>query len=321
MIHKLSIFFLAAAALLSACAPLAQRDELSAHQWKRVTATLEQAASVDDLVTAALIRNTALRDPSGALTNLDRALELDPRQPDAAWLALSICAEIRNCSQAPRSARLIALDPGNSAANYPALREARATTDIAAEDIALAEMAGSKYFDVYWSRLITRSTGALAKPRGSAHRPLRELRLTTVEAVGWLAGAAIPPFSATSDTCKGDRLKRADVVEWCQRLASVLDNGDTYISQMIGRAIATRVWAPESVELTHFVQRRREYNYVQEMIRPYQDAVYLSVENTERWLNRFRANRSERDVYRAWLVDLGIPADPPADWESEATKP
>ena len=178
-------------------------------------------------------------------------------------------------------------------------------------------MADAQHFDLYWSRLLTRAADELAKPRGSRHRPLRELTMAGVEVVGWLAAVAIPSFSATSNTCKGERLKRDDVIAWCRKLAVALDNSDTYIAQMIGRAIATRVWTPESPEFVRFVKRNREYSYIRKTIEPYFDMVQGSDEDTRRWLNRFRANRSEHDAFRAWLTELGIPPDPPADWVPE----
>jgi hypothetical protein len=320
MIRKNSILLLIASALLCSCTPLAQRSGLNDREWKHVAIVLERDASADDLITAAMIRRLMLEDSSGALIDLDRTLKLAPKQPDAAWLALSICAETRNCAQAPRSAELLALDPDNAVARYAAMKEARANADSSAEDRALAEMADAEYFDIYWSRLIARGTDALAKPRGSTQRPLRELRLAANEVVGWLASAGIPPFSATSDTCKGDRLKRDEVVEWCRKLAQALDNGDTYIAKAIGRAIAMRVWQPDSVELAKFLQHKREYDYVQQAMRPHADTVANSEQDTQRWLNRYRAIRDEHDVYRAWLIELGIPADPPADWEPEVPK-
>jgi hypothetical protein len=296
MLRENSLYLLVAAALFSACTPLSQRDDLNSRDWKRVASTLEHGASADDLVTAALINRVTLRDSAGALNDLDRSLKLDPSQPEAAWLALSICVETRECSQAPRSALLANLDPDNAAASYGLLKDARARSDTIAEDQALAAMAKAKYFDVYWSRLVTRTADALAKPRGSAQRPLREIRLGAVEGLGWLAGAAIPPFSATSDTCKGERLKRDDVVGWCRQLARVLDNGDTFIAQMIGRAIAKRAWPPESIELTPFDVSRREFDYLSQATQPHDNTVAESVENTQRWLNRFRTNRRERDI-------------------------
>ena len=294
--------------------------ELNEHQWERVAVTLESDGTADDLIAAALIRRATLGDSLRALADLDRAMQLAPRQPDAAWLALIGCADVRDCSQAQRRAQLLELDPRNAAASYAALTEARANADVAAEDLALASMADAKYFDVYWSRLIARAAAALAQPRGPSQHPLRELPLAANEVVGWLAAVAIPPFSATSSTCKGDRLKRDAVVEWCRKLAVALDDGDTYIAQSIGRAIATRVWEPGSIEFARFSQRKREYSYIQELIRPYDLAVHDSTENTQRWLDRLRANRSEHDAYREWLIELGIPADPPADWEPEGAQ-
>ena len=313
--------FLAACAVLSACAPLAQREQLSPRQWELVATTLESDGTADALVAAALVRRVTLKDSAGAMADVDRALQLVPEQADAAWLALNFCKDTPDCSRAERGARLRALDPQNAAASYADLTDARSNADVTAEDLALATMADAAYFDLYWSRLLTRTADALAQPRGPAQRPLRELPLASIDIAGWLAAVAIPPFSATSSSCKDERLKRDDVVAWCRKLAAVLANGDTYIAQMVGLGIATRVWTPQSPELARFQQRKREYSYVQKQTQPYNDMVHVTAEEAGRWLNRYRAHRSEHDVYRAWLIELGIPPDPPADWQSEYDRP
>jgi len=308
-----------AAIFLCACTSPERRTELEPGEWRQIAVVLEGDGTADTLVSAALIRGAALKDSGAALADLDRALRVTPQQPDAAWLALNICIDMPGCAQAPRGARLRELDPSNAAASYAALTEARRNGDVAAEDRALAAMADAKYFDLYWSRLLTRSIDTLVRPRGSAQSPLRDLRLASVEALGWLAAVDIPPFMSSSDTCKGDRLKRDDVADWCRKLTFVYDNSDTYIAQMFGAATATRVWNSESPERARFSGRQREYNYLREMTAPYDDTVHVSVEDTQRWLNRFRSNRSERDAYRAWLTELGIATEPPADWAPRKT--
>ena len=313
--------FLATCAVLCACAPLAQREQLSQRQWELVATTLESDGTADALVAAALVRRVTLADSAGAMADLDRALQLVPEQPDAAWLALNFCNDTPDCSRAQRGAQLRALDPRNAAASYAALTDARSNADEMAEDVALATMADAAYFDLYWSRLLTRTADALAQPRGPAQRPLRELPLASIEITGWLAAVAIPPFSATGSSCKDDRLKRDDVVAWCRKLAEVLANGDTYIAQMVGLGIAARVWTPGSPELARFQQRKREYSYVQKQTQQYNDMAHLTAEEAGRMIDRYRANRNEHDVYRAWLIELGIPPDPPADWRSEYDTP
>lgn len=292
------------------CAHRATHEAPTPDDWAAIARTLESTNAPDSLVAAALIRKAQLRDSPGSLDDLDRALRTDPHQPDAAWLALGICTETPGCPRGPRESLLEHLDPGNAAAKIGRLTDARSANDAVAEDAALASMAESTYFDVYWSRLIARSSDALSQADPRTRRPLRALEQAAVDVVGFLAALSIPPFSSVSNTCKGERLGRDDVVARCRKLAMVLANGDTYIASSMGRAIAKRVWPRESAEYAVFEQNYREYDYVKDALAPYQDAASSSPSETRQMIDRYRANRRERDVFRQWLADLGLPPDP-----------
>jgi hypothetical protein len=299
---------------LAACTPLPRRETLSSRQWQQVVEVLRRGASADDLVAAALVTQVQLKDNPGALALLDRALTAKSDQPDVVWLALGLCRDIPGCDSAPHTARLLALDPRNAAGHSVELAAARAAGNVAAEDAALAAMASTERFDVYWSRLLTRTTDAFTAPRGSAKQPLRDVRLSGVEVLGWLAAVAIPPFKPVGDTCRGTRLEREDIVAKCRKLAQVLENGDTYIAQAMGRAVGRRVWARGSAELAQIEERQRAYNYISAQSAAVGTFVN-SVNGAQRWINRFRANRRESDVYRQALIERNIPPDPPADWK------
>ena len=314
-----ALLALTAAVVLASCADVSRRDQLSSGQWRKMANTLEREGTTDALVTAALIREAQLRDSAAAMVSLDNALKLNPQQPDATWIALNVCSATAGCATAPYATKLAELDPGNAAAHYPDLSAARARGDVAAEDQALSRMANAGYFDICWSRLLTRVTDTLTQPRGTSRRPLRVLPQAAMETIGWLAADAIPPFTSTVHTCRDERLKREDVVAWCRKLAGVMDNSDTVIATMMARAIAKPVWAPESAEAAKFRERSRESNYVREALEPYnKEEVLNTAQSMQRWVDRFRTNRSEREVYRQWLKELGIPPDPPADWVSKA---
>ncbi len=308
---------------LAGCAHHEPSESARSAEWNAALETLEREATADSFLTAAFIHSAPLRDPSRVLDFLDRSLDLSPQQPDVAWLALNVCVRTPDCSVAPRVATLIRLDPRNAVAHYPALTEARKNGDVAAEDRALGAMADAEYFDVYWSRLITRTLDTLTRPRGAAQRPLREFPDVAIEVVGWMLALGIPSFNATANTCSGERLKRDDVVENCRKLARVLDNGDVYIGQRIGHRMALQVWPPDSADAASFRAKAREASYIYEAIRPFDNAVNESAANARSWLDRHRVNRRELDVYRQWLTDVGVPATPPSDWvpESERQKP
>ena len=113
---------------------------------------------------------------------------------------------------------------------------ANASNDEAARIAVLSALARTERVDLYWTMLIVHLTRALADPQNV---PLPE---ALVDVMGVLAAQAIPAYSATSNLCKGDRLNSAEVVEDCRGVALAFERGDTNITEMIGVAIAKRVW-------------------------------------------------------------------------------
>lgn len=305
--------------VLTAGAPLATSAEPGARQWLKVAATLEADQSPASLSTAALI-HLSQQDKPKALALIDGAAALAPTDPSIAWLSLNICGMSDDCNPTDRAARLLDLDGGNAAVHYPALVRARRNKDAAAEDQALAAMASSGYFDVYWSRLTVRAADTLAAPRGRKGTPLRGVQWATSDAVGWLAYAAIPPFSATSDSCKGERLSRDDVKDWCQKLVEVMENGDTFIAQAIGQGIGSRVFDSTDRRFDLVEERKRQGRYLRDAVAPHVENSMSTPGKANSWLDRFRVHRREADVYRAWLVELGLPPDAPTGYELKPPK-
>jgi len=311
MLIRLTAIFLALAVpVLQAASP-----EADAKRWRTIAATLESQQTAASLSTAALIQISVGKNEAKALTLIDAAAVKGPTDPSIAWLALSICTQMQGCDPAARASRLRDLDEGNAVVHYAALVRASGSKDEAAEDRALAAMAGSGYFDVYWSKLLLTAVDTLVTPRGRKRPPLREIELATSDVVGWLASAAIPPFGAASDTCKGDRLLRDDVKAWCRKFVDVMENGDTFISQAIGRAIGMRVYSATDPQFALLEERKLHARYLTETVAS-QASGQRTAENASAWLNRFRVHHRESDAFRAWLVELGISPDPPADYAS-----
>jgi hypothetical protein len=309
MVTRISAFLCAVALIVAV--PSASSAELDATAWRKVASTLEAEASPASLSTAALIHFSTLQDKSKALALLDGAAALAPTDPSIAWLALNVCGLTEGCDVTDRTARLVDLDGGNAAVHYHELARARQRKDAAAEDRALAAMGDSGYFDIYWSRSLVRACDTLALPRGPKKKPLREIRWATSEVTGWLAQATVPTFQQASETCKGDRLLRDDVRAQCRSLSNALENGDTFVAQMFGRSLEKRLLGSDDPGLAAVAERQRQYNYLSEKAGPLSAKISQSEESTNAWLNRFRVHRREVDVYRAWLVELGIPPDAP----------
>jgi hypothetical protein len=307
LIRLIAISFI----LALVCVPPATGAEPDAKEWRRIADTLEAERSAASLSTAALIHLAGLKNAPKSLELFDAAATFAPTDPAIAWLALNVCSSIDDCDIGARAERLVDLDGGNAAAHYPALSRARRKNDPVAEDRALAAMAESGYFDVYWSRSVVRAVDTLAEPRGRKRNPLRGLQWAANDAMGWLAAAAIPSFSAAVDSCKGERLSRSEVKARCRSLVEVMENGDTYVAQAIGRAIGSRVYEPADPQFARLEERKRAHRYASDRIAPHVEDALSTPDKANAWLDRFRAHRRESDVYRAWLTELGIPPDPP----------
>jgi hypothetical protein len=157
--------------------------------------------------------------------------------------------------------------------------------------------------DLYYTRLIAKLTPKIAQG-GSI-----SLSEASVAVIGILAAEAIPAYQSASNACKGERLNQPDVVSLCQGLARALENGDTFITEMIGVAIAKRVWPPNSPEGRAAVDARRLFDYQSKLwgelpLKP-------DGSSTERYISLCGQYRREQEVFRAELVDAGKNPDPP----------
>jgi hypothetical protein len=81
-----------------------------------------------------------------------------------------------------------------------------------------------------------------------------------------------------------------------------------------------RVYDATDPQLAQVDERRRAQRYASEKTAPHVEESMRTPEKANAWLDRFRVNRRESDVYRAWLVELGIPPDPPADYIPKSAK-
>jgi hypothetical protein len=291
------------ATVLGACVSSAPRETSDQREARSIAATLEATGSADSLVAAALVRHVLLREPRDSVALLDRAASLSPGQADIAWLTLMVCFQSSACDLAARAEQVVTLDPRNAAGHYVGLVKALDQPDVNAEDRALAAMAGSEYFDLYWSRLITRTTDALATTQ--------PLHRAVAQSTGWLSAIVIPPFQHVSQTCSDERMERAEVLARCRELAMVFDRGDTLLAQSFGRSIAYRAWPPDSPEFAAFRKRDRHATYLLVNSPPLEKSLAEREASAQRWLASLRANRDELQAQRQQFLAAGIPPDPP----------
>jgi len=282
--------------ILVGCA--ASRPAKSTHHeverdMERAVDVLAKRSDADSLAAAGLLSLTSLRhDP---LDLLARATAAAPDRPDLLWLQIRACLETPECDSEPIQRRLRALDPANGTGWLVDLMRANAAKDYGSSDAILAAVGRSDRVDIYWTTLIAHLTRATSRTHKLS---LDEARNSII---GALAASIIPAFAAASDSCKGARLERADVIETCRGVARALERGDTYITEMIGVTIAKRVWPEGSQEWRAADDARRLFEYRSKL----SASAPADAAHTEEFLTLCEHNRREQDVFRAQLKSEG----------------
>lgn len=285
--------------LLQGCVTLGTDTQL-----KQAVVVLEKKSDADSLAAAGLLRSLDQR-PGVAVDLLTRATAVAPERADLAWLKIELCRVRSSCDSEREEMRLRALDPSNGAGWLNVLARANASESEDTTITVLAALGRTERVDLYWTMLIAHLTRAVA----DTHQvPLYN---ALVDVIGALAAEAIPAYSALSNLCRGDRLKDPRITENCRGLASALEHGDTDITEMVGVAIAKRVWPIDSPEWKAAIEARRAYEYRSQM----RMHSGFSVLHHSRWAENYLAlceqNRREQDVERAVLVAEGKNPDPP----------
>jgi hypothetical protein len=239
--------------LVSWDTPVAAKETKDDWQLKLAAASLIKSTDADSLAAAGLLILSA--NQQNALALMARATEAEPGRPDLAWLQAQVCRGITSCDPAPIERRLRELDPSNGAGWLGALARPNSSKNNEATDAELAAIGHSDRVDIYWTTLIARL--------GRATEQTRAMSLSEAEplVIGILAAQVIPAYSPALNACKGERLQRTEIVEACRGVAKALQRGDTYITEMIGVAIAKRVWPEESPEWKAAIEARRSYEY------------------------------------------------------------
>jgi hypothetical protein len=261
---------------------------------------LGSRTDADSLAAASLLGLARGRDRS--LRLIEKATASAPERPDLVWLQIQFCQAEPACDPEPTEERLRSLDVRNGAGWIGSLTRADKRNDEQAKSAALAAISRSERLDTYWTTLVARLSRATAKTK------IVSLAEAEIFVIGILAAQAIPAYQVLSNACKGERLKRDDVVEVCRGIANALQDGDTYITEMIGVAIAKRVWPESSPQWIEAMEARRLWEY---------RAKYLSqsdawnTAHTDEYLTLCAQNRREQDVYKAELIASGKNPDPP----------
>jgi hypothetical protein len=282
----------------------ASPDALTAKAQKRTDQTiaaLAQMTDADSLAAAGILSIGNDRDRS--LTLLARATAAAPDRPDLLWLRAMRCTQFPACDPVPIERRLRELDPANGAGWWAEMTRAESAPDSAGTTAALAAISHTERVDIYWTTLIAHLSRAIAQTKRIS------LEESEVTVIGYLAAQAIPPYKTISISCKGERLQQPGVTEICRGVAKALENGDTYITEMIGVAVAKRVWPENSAEWKAADERRRVYDYRSKL---YSKLEQQALTHPEEYLTLCAQNRRESDLFAAQLIAAGYDPNPPA---------
>jgi hypothetical protein len=289
------------ASILVGCAASHPADSTHTERdLDRAVDVLANRSDADSLAAAGLLSLTSLRhDP---LELLARATAAAPDRADLLWLHIQTCLKAPACDPKPVERRLRNLDPANGTGWLVDLMRANAAKDYTASEAILAAVGRSDHVDIYWTTLIAHLTRATVRTH--------EVSVSEAEntIVGTLAGSIIPAFAAASNLCNSERLERADMVETCRGVARALMRGDTYITEMMGVAIAKRVWPEGSQEWRAADYAQRSYEYRSKL----SAAQSASASHSEEFLTLCEHNRREQDVFLAQLKSEGRNPNPPS---------
>jgi hypothetical protein len=271
-------------------------------RMQHVAKVLANGSSADSLSAAALLGFS--KSPGLSLSLMGRATSAAPDRPDLVWLQIQMCQSQPPCDPLLPQLRLQTLDASNGAGWVGALSRADSANDGIGRTVALAAIGHAERFDIYWTALIGRLGRAVADTRAV---PVAEAE---VRIIGLVASLAIPAYKPISDACEGERLQHAETVEVCRAVARALEHGDTYITEMLGVAIAKRVWAEDSPEWKAATEARRLYEYRTRFLPS--DARWIA-SHADETLRLCAQHRREQDVLLAQLVARGENPNPPSE--------
>jgi hypothetical protein len=282
-----------------AISPVAQTEK-EEMRLQHAADLLGSRTDADSLAAAGLLGSGKDRDLS--LRLIEKASAAAPDRPDLVWLQIQFCQAVPTCDPQPMEERLRSLDVRNAAGWMGTLTRADKANDERAKSGALGAISRSERLDIYWTTLVARLSRATARTKAVS------LTEAEISVIGTLAAQAIPAYQVLSNACKGERLKRDDVVEVCRGIATALQDGDTYITEMIGVAIAKRVWPEGSLQWKEAMEARRSWDYRFNFLI---ESAAWNLAHTDEYLTLCAQNRREQDVYKAELIASGKNPDPP----------
>lgn len=188
------------------------------------------------------------------------------------------------------------------------LRDAMHANDVTRLQAVSIAMAKAQRFDIYWNTIVLRTSRALIKTRSM------DSVQSVVLAYGVGAALAIPSYQTISASCKDAMQKPSEQLEACRHLATMLRNGDTYLTEMIGTLIAKRSWPDASPEFQDAVAARRIVRYRMDVGFKADEELGINNKWAELNLRLLEETRTEQKVALGLIKAAGLNPVPPADW-------
>jgi hypothetical protein len=276
------------------------------NQLLRTHAALIAAGDADSLMAASVtFVGPKGTDGGQRLALMARAAAAAPERRDIAWEQLQLCARQADCDVKPIELRLQTLDPGNAAALSGSLVRAAAASDETGVHRTLETMAAGERYDIYWNQTVAAVANAMIRTK------MMEPKSALVTAVGFAAAQPLP-YRPMADFCRAAR--GADAVATCRRLCTVLQHGDTLLTEGLGYSVAQRSWPEGSAEYRAAVLGHRTVDYRLEEDLRLIGRTYVGNEFATKRLAALAAHRTEQEVVLADLAAAGVSPDPPASY-------
>jgi hypothetical protein len=300
--HSMPSALLLAGFLTASAASAADRQEakVARHIEHTITA-LKALTDADSLAAAGVLSIGDNSDRS--LGFIARASSAAPDRADLVWLQAVRCSQLPPCNPEPLELRLRELDPANGTGWFGALTRASVAKNDADIDVALEKIGQSDRADIYWTALIAHLSRA-AERTGKI-----SLEDAEVSIVGNLASDAIPAYQYISKACKGERLQQPKILDDCRGVAKSLQRGDNLVTEMVGVAIAKRVWPEDSPEWKAAVEARRVFEYRAKFITKMDPR---GEKHAKEYLELCAQHHRAQDVFVAEMIAAGVNPNPPS---------
>ena len=298
-----------AAILCTGCANDGARQQVAyARKIQRTEQLLIAAGDADSLAAAAMLSIGPTVNPAQRLTLIARAVSEAPDRPDLVWLNVRLCTQADGCNPEPLEAQLRAFDPDNGAAWFDSISLAGKLNDVVGVRKDLAAIATSRRFDTYWNATIVHVTNAILKTH------TMDLPTALVTTIGIASATAMPPYQTIVNACKGDPLQDPHLLSTCRQVSTVMRRGDTYLTEMVGVAIAKRTWPEGSPEYVDAVSAKRVAHYRMDADGKLSLHGFLYPEYAAKRLQLMTEKKTEQEVNLAEILNAKLNPDPPSDW-------